>query len=601
MRRALFPALAAALFFCASAPCRAQTGLNVLVVANDRHPDATRIAERYAALRGVPDGQVLHIQVEPSDEIERAAFDERIQAPLVAWLGKHAAHDRILYIVLVKGIPLRIRGTPGRDGTTASVDSELTLLYRRLTGAAVPVLGPVPNPYYLGERPIGQAARFSHEAQDVFLVTRLDGFSTADVLALVERGAAPSAKGVILLDQKAPSGEPGGNHWLKQAADWMIENGFAGRVELETTGRVLRDRQDVLGYFSWGSNDPAITGRQLGLGFVPGALAGLFVSTDARTFAEPPADWTTGPWTNRARFFANSPQSLTGDLVREGVTGVAGHVAEPYLDATIRPQILFPAYLSGMNLAESFYLAMPSLGWQAIVIGDPLCAPFTREALPQPAIDKGPDPQTGLPAFFSARRLKVLEDQGVKPEAARALVRAEALAFQGDRAATRQALLEAVAADPRLRPAQMQLAAEYEASGEHDLAIERYRAVLALSPRDAVSLNNLAYSLAVRKGELTEALGLAERAFALAPNSPSVADTLGWIHHLQGNHAEASRLLAHAVRLAPGNAEIRLHAAAAHAAHGLFDAARTELQEALAIDPGLATRDEAKAVRALIK
>ncbi len=465
--RSLQLALALGLFLSPGVPALAQSGLNVLVVANDRHPDSARIAEYYARVRDVPGEQVLHIRVDPADEVERGVFEQQIQGPVVEWLGKRAAHDRILYIVLVKGVPLRIRGTAGRSGTTASVDSELTLLYRRLTGAGVPVIGAVPNPYYLGDRPVAQAERFGHAAHDMFLVTRLDGFTADDVLALIARAAAPSTEGRVLLDQKAALDETGGNGWLKQAADWMAANGFGERVELETTSRVLRDRPGVLAYYSWGSNDPSITERRLGLGFVPGALAGLFVSTDARTFNEPDAGWTTGSWTNRAKFFASSPQSLTGDLVREGVTGAAGHVAEPYLDATIRPQILFPAYFSGMNLAESFYLAMPSLGWQTVIVGDPLCAPFARAALQGPDIDPGLDPATGLPALFSARRVKLLEAQGAKPEAVRAFVRAEARTVRGDKAAARQALEEAVAADPRLRPAQLQLAAEYELAGEY--------------------------------------------------------------------------------------------------------------------------------------
>ena len=47
---------------------------------------------------------------------------------------------------------------------------------------------------------------------------------------------------------------------------------------------------------------------------------------------------------------------------------------EPYLDATIRPDILFPAFVSG-RVAESYYAAMPYL-MADIIIGDPLCAPF---------------------------------------------------------------------------------------------------------------------------------------------------------------------------------------------------------------------------------
>src|SRR4029434_5395873 len=97
----------------------------------------------------------------------------------------------------------------------------------------------------------------------------------------------------------------------------------------------------------------------------------------------PPPTWFPG----MTKPGALGTQPLTGDLIREGITGIAGHVAEPYLNATIRPQILFPAYLSGFNLAESFYLAMPYLSWQTVVIGDPLCAPLRRTEISTEDVD----------------------------------------------------------------------------------------------------------------------------------------------------------------------------------------------------------------------
>ena len=63
---------------------------------------------------------------------------------------------------------------------------------------------------------------------------------------------------------------------------------------------------------------------------------------------------------------------LAADYIAEGVTGASGHVDEPYLHACPRPQILIPSYLTGRNLAESYYLSIPALSWQNIVIGDPL-------------------------------------------------------------------------------------------------------------------------------------------------------------------------------------------------------------------------------------
>ena len=74
------------------------------------------------------------------------------------------------------------------------------------------------------------------------------------------------------------------------------------------------------------------------------------------------------------QFFAGSPQSLAADYILEGATGASGHVDEPYLSMTPRPDLLLPAYYRGRNLAESYYLAIPALSWQNIVLGDPLCS-----------------------------------------------------------------------------------------------------------------------------------------------------------------------------------------------------------------------------------
>ena len=72
--------------------------------------------------------------------------------------------------------------------------------------------------------------------------------------------------------------------------------------------------------------------------------------------------------------FAGSAQSLSADYILEGATGASGHVYEPYLMFTPHPDLLLPAYYQGRTLAESYYLSMPALSWQNIVIGDPLCS-----------------------------------------------------------------------------------------------------------------------------------------------------------------------------------------------------------------------------------
>ena len=86
-----------------------------------------------------------------------------------------------------------------------------------------------------------------------------------------------------------------------------------------------------------------------------------FVSTNARTFARPPGDWNISDWNSPKLWFDGSPQTMTADYILEGVTGASGHVDEPYLVMTPRPDLLLPAYYNGRNLAESYYLSIRSL------------------------------------------------------------------------------------------------------------------------------------------------------------------------------------------------------------------------------------------------
>jgi Tfp pilus assembly protein PilF len=349
-----------------------------------------------------------------------------------------------------------------------------------------------------------------------------------------------------------------------------------------------------MGYYSWGSTDPQNRVRIVKMDFVPGAIGATFVSTDARTFKEPPASWLPTNTNDRATWFEGSPQSLVADLIREGLTGVAGQVSEPYLQSAVRPDVLFPVYLAGFNLVESFYLAIPHLSWQTVVIGDPLCTPFARRPLAKGDIDGGIDAELGLPTFFAKRRVAetLASMPGAPEEAARFALRGESLLRTNDRPAARKALERASELAPNAVNLHILVADLQSTAGEPDLAADRYRKVIALQPAHAVALNNLAYDLAVRQQKFAEALPLARKALSLAPNNFTIMDTVGWIEFLSGNTAEAARLLAQSAKGAPGIAEIRLHNAMALAAQGARGSARAELTEALKLDPSLEKRTD---------
>jgi uncharacterized protein (TIGR03790 family) len=574
----------------------AQTAANVLVVVNDSSPTGEAIAKRYVERRGLPTTNICHINTSIEESIERPAYQRDIDDAVWRCIARQNGQDRILYIVLTKGVPIRISGTVARNGTVASVDSELTLMYRRRSGQTTPIAGFVPNPYFAGTQAISSIVPFSHERHDIFLVTRLDGYTLEDAFGLVDRGAAPVRDGRFVLDERA-SWTDNGNAWLRQAADRLKAAGLGDRVLLDESAKVVTGESNVLGYYSWGSNDPAIRIRHFGMRFVPGALAAMFVSSDGRTFKEPPPSWTPGDNNNPAGPFGGSPQSLTADFIRDGVTGTAGHVAEPFLDATIRPDILFPAYVAGMNLAESFYAAMPYLSWQTVVLGDPLCAPFRSHSLTEAEIDKGVDSNTEMPQLFSRRFLTPL--QALKPEVRGAYAKSVSRQWRGNDEGAREALDAAIAADPRFTSGRFELASMDERAARYDDAIAQYRAILAYAPDQAIALNNLAYALAVHKNTPQDALPLAEKAVKTAGNIPTFLDTLGWIQHLLAHDSDAIRTIGAAISASPQStdADMYWHAAVIFSVANDRARARQMLDRALKLNPALGQRDDVRTLQ----
>lgn len=337
---------------------------SVLIVVNQPSALSRKIGEYYAERRRIPASNICHLSAGTDEEISRSDFNDRIAHPIADYLRGHNLIEKVLYIVTTAGVPLKVRGNLGLSAEAASVDSELTLLYFDLHGRAHPLPAGIANPFF------GKTnAPFRHPDFPIYLVTRLAGFDFDDVKGIVDRALIARNRGKFVIDLKG-SDNTQGNTWLLQAARQLPQD----RVVLDSSRTVLDRESDVIAYASWGSNDPDRKERHLGFHWLPGAIMTEYVSTNGRTFARPPDSWNIGAWGDSRANFAGSPQSLTADYIHDGVTGASGHVYEPYLPFTPRPNILLPAYYHGRNLAESYYLAIPMLSWMNIVVGDPLCS-----------------------------------------------------------------------------------------------------------------------------------------------------------------------------------------------------------------------------------
>jgi uncharacterized protein (TIGR03790 family) len=360
-------AIAGALLFAmclSSGSLLAQTPRNVLIVVNDNSPLSREIGEYYARRRAIPASNICRIKTSTVEEIQRPEYNAEIAAPLARCLKTGGLVESILYIVTTGGVPLKIAGTDGLGGDASSVDSELTLLYADITRGPHPVAASLPNPFF-GEK----TAKFTHPQFAMYMVTRLAAYDFEGVKAIIDRSLKAVNRGKFVIDL-AGGGTPQGEEWLKEAAALLPKD----RLVFDDSSTVLMKQTDVIGYASWGSNDKNRHERFLGFQWLPGAIMTEFVSSNGRTFKKPPDDWNISDWNSPKLWFDNSPQTLTADYLLEGATGASGHVYEPYLTMTPRPELLLPAYESGRNLAESYYMAIPRLSWQNIVVGDPLCS-----------------------------------------------------------------------------------------------------------------------------------------------------------------------------------------------------------------------------------
>jgi uncharacterized protein (TIGR03790 family) len=343
----------------------AQNGTNVLLVVNGNSAVSRQVADYYRPRRSLPVANVCILSTTENEEIPWVTYLKQIETPVANCLKKTKLTESVLYIVLTMGMPLKVSGSGSElRRESASVDSELTLLYGKLKGAQFPRAGPVNNPFYMK-----RDAPFRHPRFPIYLVTRLAAYDLNEVKAMIDHSLAAQNRGKFILDLTSSS-DIEGNNWLRNAAILLPPD----RVVLDETEKALYNQKDVIGYASFGSNDRHRTQRWLHNQWLPGAIATEFVSTSARTLQRPPDSWTYSSFGETLKYWGGSPQGLTADFLQEGASGAAGNAYEPFLAGCARPDYVFPAYFDGRNLAESFYLGLPFLSWQGVIFGDPLCS-----------------------------------------------------------------------------------------------------------------------------------------------------------------------------------------------------------------------------------
>ena len=364
---------------------KANPAETAVVVYNASDPLSRDLAQYYAEKRGVPAAQVVGLKCSSDEEISRQEYDDTVAGPLrgmfdaQGWWqrtpdrpGQEPAStvtsNRMHYLVLMRGVPLRIKQTSGypgdsskepsplRDANGASVDSELAVL-----GLFTHIIsGFLPNPYFhsYGHFPDARCP------PGLMLVARLDAPTGATVRRMIDDSLAVEKTGLwgrCYLDRRGMTPESGplaeGDGWLTkiltETAPFLLPTVDDNRQAMYSasypmTGAAL--------YFGWYAENVAGPFTQAHFHFQPGAVA-CHIHSFSATSVRDPFRWWVGP------------------LLDKGAAAVLGNVYEPYLSLTTHLDLFADRLSEGYNLAESAYAAQPGLSWMNTVVGDPLYRP----------------------------------------------------------------------------------------------------------------------------------------------------------------------------------------------------------------------------------
>ena len=196
---------------------------------------------------------------------------------------------------------------------------------------------------------------------------------------------------------------------------------------------------------------------------------------------------------------------------------------------------------------------------------------------------------TFAPAF---RNLAVIEDTRTRAAAAAEETPEKRLAAQARAVTLYQA---AIRNAPGFWIAKLELAAIYQRAGANDKAMRLYEEVIAVKPGEIRALNDYANLCVEESKNLDKAVEYAKRAKKLSPFSGAISDTLGVLHTILGNTAEAVEQLEQARSLLPNHPHVLYHLAVAYVKGKKTPEAIAVLEDLLKKNP------QDKRARALLK
>lgn len=319
----------------------------------------------------------------PCDTLAWQYYEDYIAAPIRTYLNNtidpitgNYLRDQIRYIVLCKGIPIKIQsGSSDCSGAyqnliNISVDAMLSILNTNSNNNLPPkqyyTTEKKDNPYFKCDPFFTMDYRFrpnfftNNQIALSYLVSRLDGINLDEVIHMIDRSvnADTSGTGVFVFDIAPSNGGTDDAILSKRILDNLGFNSIIGN-------NIFTCQSNVMGYTSGGQHagyNPDYFQSLLQFNYLNGAVCNTFESFNCNSMY---------PEYRRDQGLISEFVKLRVADNQAGTSGV-GNTWEPYSSGIPLNAVLFPAYAMGYGVVDAVYQAIPKIPWHYIVIGDPL-------------------------------------------------------------------------------------------------------------------------------------------------------------------------------------------------------------------------------------
>ena len=382
----------------------------IVVIANDLYHDSVDLARYYMRARNIPEKNLLKIATTDRIYIDRDRYNAEIAKPVLKFLQKRMRENEIKCLVTMRGIPLRIdpprlaaaekkqverlqrdrknlsqqlkaldKGVKGLQQTLksqiSSLDTQIKGIKKKDYRAAVDselslvlvddylLKGWLLNPFFVGfQRP-----QLDISKNEVLLVSRLDAPTVEIVKRVIDDRVEIEKNGLqgkAYIDARWKKPKSGKklkgyafyDNSLHQVAEYIQESQFMP-VVLDGQQRLFQhgEAPGAALYVGWYSHHQYVDAFKWNKGAVGYHIASSECSTLRKGKSQ--------VWCKR--------------MLEEGVAATIGPVGEPYVQAFPVPALFFRNLTDGYyTLAEAYFLSLPYLSWQMILVGDPLYRPF---------------------------------------------------------------------------------------------------------------------------------------------------------------------------------------------------------------------------------